>query len=232
MWFICLMILSKNILFTSELKILTLFHLMDAGLLMVERRGDLGSELSFLDMLSLERILSEIHICLMSLTLILRGITMNSNYFDAKKYCNLYPMGYVPCPYNEFQCFKCDIADRYRANTLNQDNVPLFNDTDVYPLTKKGCLNFVGKPLLLKPETMRRLELEEKLFYQIVIPELSPGLFNNNPVGFIDCKLFVNQKRSFVVYRNEVFGALLPSAIERYDKYFMLGLARFCKSLR
>ena len=155
-----------------------------------------------------------------------------SNYFEAENYCKLYPKGYVPCPYNLFHCHSCEIADRHRANIFNLDNVPMFDDRDVYPLTKKGCTNFVGKPLLLKPETMIRLTLEEKLFYQVVIPKPSPGCFDKNPVGFIDCNLFSDPERSFVVYRNEVYGVLLPSAIERFDKYYMRGLANFCKSLR
>ena len=103
----------------------------------------------------------------------------------------------------------------------------LFYHNDALPQTKSGCVNYHKKALILKPEAMDRLGIERSLLYQIVIPDLGPGLFPNNPCGFIDVKLFANRSDSYTIYRNEVYGAASPLAIERYDYYYDLGLARF-----
>lgn len=149
---------------------------------------------------------------------------------ENKKYCEFFPHGYVTC---SNRC--CTYSDCYwylvhRNNIASMASRTLFYDNYALPLNKKGCVNFYKKALLLKPEAMDRLGIERNLINQIVIPDLSPGLFPTNPTGFIDVKLFANHNATYTIYRFEVYGVASPIAIERYDEYFHLGLARYLQT--
>ena len=139
--------------------------------------------------------------------------------------CILYPESWVPCE-RWHNCTGCDVAGRYRAN-VKPGVHPLLSHSDALPQTKSGCSVFLNKALILKPEAMKRLGLEEDLKYQIVIPFPSPGLFPSNPTGFIDCRFLCEDLRTFTVYRNEVYGVPNAAAVRKYDDIYFLNLKRY-----
>ena len=150
------------------------------------------------------------------------------NFSFPKTLCKFYPFGYLDCVNGQHLCGSCEVANKYRASISEKTSFELFGSNDALPLTKKGCTNFIDKLLILKPDTMKRLELPENALFQFVVAEPSPGCFENNPVGFIDCILFADRSRTFTVYRNEVFGVPSVAAMALYNSYFNKAIDNYC----
>ena len=148
----------------------------------------------------------------------------------ASGYCIHLPDAVVECR-NAYRCDTCEVALRILRNTgkVICDH-PLFGWRDALPQTpaKKGETWF-ELPVLLSPEAMRRLGLDEKLQYQVVIAVGGPGVFKKNPCGEIDVLLYADLDRAFTVTRNECYGLPCARACETYDHYFRkVGVMTLC----
>ena len=148
--------------------------------------------------------------------------------FYPKAFCKFYPFGYVSCVNGQHLCGSCEVANKFRAIVSEKTSFELFGPNDALPLTKKGCTNFTDKLLILRPEAMKRLELPENVLFQFVVAMPSPGCFEHNPVGFIDCILFADRNRTFTVYRNEVFGVPSDLTMALYNSYFNKAIDNCC----
>ena len=147
-----------------------------------------------------------------------------------KRLCKFFPRE-VLCDNEACKYTGCYWYFVHRSHSETLLSKSLFYEKCALPLSKSGCTNFHKKALILKPECMQRIGLELNLLYQIVIADLGPGLFPNNPVGFIDVKLFCDRNVTFTIYRKDVYGVVSPLASERYDEYYNLGLARYMRSI-
>lgn len=152
-------------------------------------------------------------------------------------YCIHLPDGIVRCD-SSYCCDRCQIADRIERNTGRAVyKLPLFGWRDALPQTpsKKGE-TWYGLPVILSPEVMVRLGLEQNLKNQIVIAVGGPGVFKKNPCGEIDGLLYADFKRRVTVTRNECYGLPTARACEIYDRYFSrfdaLSLVRYFEPKR
>lgn len=144
--------------------------------------------------------------------------------------CVRIPYGnFVYCE-NNYDCNRCQIADRIRANLRqNKTEYPLFGYRDALPQTPRGGgENWYGKPVILSPEAMDRLGLERYLENQIFVAVTGPGVFKKNVAGEIDGYLFADPDRQFTVTRMECFGIPSLRACTYYDDKYFRGLSLIC----
>ena len=142
-------------------------------------------------------------------------------FFDVEHYCLHLNDARVRCESN-FHCERCVLADRIAVSTGKAVfDRPLLGYRDTIPQTpsQKGEVWF-GKPVLLSSEALSRLGFPQSLRYQVAIAEDGPGVFKHNPVGEIDCVLYVNPTVHFIVTRNECYGMPNERACRLYDSAY------------
>ena len=147
----------------------------------------------------------------------------------SREYCFHFPYGYVKC--SSYDCLCCEFGDRIRRqNAVDTCNTPLFSHSDVLRQTEKGGGDMLWHyPVVLKEDTMKRLNLESNIYYQIAIVDGGPGVFLKNTCGAIDCHLFANQNFKFTISRNDVYGVPNDYVVRIYDELFFLGLDKALK---
>lgn len=136
------------------------------------------------------------------------------------------------------RCWRCDIADRYRENlrrngreSFDSFEYRLFDHTDVLPKTPKGGgLEYVYRPIILKPEAMRRCGIDEKLINQILLATDGAGMFSHNPGseldGYLVADLYEKRDRAllYTFGRQDFYGVPNEKAIERFRKVALIDL--------
>ena len=144
--------------------------------------------------------------------------------YRSSEWCDHFPYGYVRCD-NFRSCARCELADRIRSES--NVTAPLFDYRDALPQTPTGCMDWIKKPVILKPQAMERLGIPSYLVNQIMITELSPGIFHKNACSDIDGYLFADPSKKLTVSRADCYGVPNARAVERFDKIYFLKLSRF-----
>ena len=139
--------------------------------------------------------------------------------------CPYFDLGMVKC-YDQTACNRCEFGDRMRQSKLREaSRLLLFCEKDVLRQTEKaGGDMWWTYPIVLREETMDRLGLERNLFFQIAVADGGPGVFLKNPVGEIDCHLFVNESKRFTITRKEAYGIPNENAVRKFDETFFMNL--------
>ena len=137
----------------------------------------------------------------------------------------------VKCYYHN--CNLCDIADRYRKNVCDHTKTfsTLFDHTDVLRKTVNGGgLEYVYRPVILKPEAMKAKGIEVCLFNQILVTTDGGGMFSHNPGSELDGYLVSDRYRTKTIYtfgRQDVYGVPNEQAVKRFKELFLIDLRRF-----
>ena len=145
-----------------------------------------------------------------------------------KGLCKYFPSGYVRCM-NSYNCSRCEFADRLRLS--RPPNIPLFDWRDALPQTPSyNGENWYMKPVILMPDTLRRLGVECITINQIMIALDGPGMFKKNVAGEIDGVLLRDPRKHITVTRLECYGIPSRKTAERYDELYFLELLKFYDS--
>lgn len=129
-------------------------------------------------------------------------------------------------------CHLCDIGDRYRKHKIDtlkdRSEIFLFDYLDVLPHTPKGGgSEYLYKPLIIKPEAMRRICLEPDPFKQIFIATDGAGMFSHNPGSQIDGYFLFDTSKIYTFGRLDFYGIPNKKAVEKYKEYFLIDLNKF-----
>ena len=149
---------------------------------------------------------------------------------------NFRGMCYIPylnvrCYHHTCNC--CDIADRYRQRQSDHTKKTndLFDHTNVLRKTEKGGgLEYVYRPIILKPEAMSAKGIEVCMWNQILISTDGGGMFSHNPGGEIDGYLVSDRYRTKTIYtfgRQDFYGVPDERAVERFRELFLIDLHSF-----
>ena len=140
----------------------------------------------------------------------------------------LYPYAQVTCDLN-YMCDFCEIPHRIQQNRRDREDeeFTLFGRGDVLRQTPKGGgLNWYMRPIVLKPDAMRRLGIKVNLVNQILIAYDGSGVFARNPAGMIDGYLVCDRNRRYTFSRHDVYGVPNEQACAKYFEYFGINLNR------
>lgn len=143
----------------------------------------------------------------------------------------LIPYTHVRCYHHN--CNHCEIADRYRKNVCDytKEKSELFDYTDVLRKTVKGGgLEYVYRPIILKPEAMAAKGIDVCLFNQVFVSTDGGGMFSHNPGSEIDGYLVSDLYREKTIYtfgRQDFYGVPNEKAIERFKKLFLIDLHNY-----
>lgn len=144
----------------------------------------------------------------------------------SKADCIMIPYLRATCKYSH-DCRSCDIADRVRFNSreFTKKTAELFWPFDVLPKTPKGGgLEYLRKPLILKPEAMECLGIEVELYNQIFIPTGGAGMFSNFPGSQIDGYIVNDRRKIYTISRHDVYGVANEAAVKRFKDLFLIDL--------
>ena len=141
----------------------------------------------------------------------------------------LHPCGDIECRLN-YHCDYCETAFIIRQNkrveTIADDQ--LFRWSDALKMTPKGDgLSWYKRPVILKPDTMRRLNIPVNLINQIFFCDSGSGVFACNPAGMIDGFLVIDRQERHILSRHDVYGVPNASAMQRYKDLFGIDLTIF-----
>ena len=143
-----------------------------------------------------------------------------------KSECFMIPYLRTTCNYSH-NCCRCDIADRVRFNSreFTKKTFELYWPCDVLRKTEKGGgLDYLYKPLILKPEAMERLGIEVELYNQIFIPTSGAGMFSNFPGSQFDGYILNDRRKIYTISRHDVYGVANEAAVKRYKDLFLIDL--------
>ncbi len=147
---------------------------------------------------------------------------------ESWRYCKFFPYGYVPCNKGCDKCFYKFL--HYRNENIKRNEGVLFTWHDALNQTKKeGGDVWLRSPIILSKECVERLGLDKNMFYQIAVAISGPGCYKKEPVGIIECCLYVAGGKQFTITRNEAYGIPNGFACRRYDELFYSGLERAVK---
>lgn len=140
--------------------------------------------------------------------------------------CMQMPYAKVRCDYSH-RCHSCEIADRIRKNMRDSAVThEMFGYYDVKKRTPKGGgLEWVYKPLVLRPESMERVGIPLDLYHQIFIVTGGSGMLSINSAGMVDGYLSADRK-SYTFIRHDFFGIPNEAAAEKYDKLFITNIKK------
>lgn len=133
------------------------------------------------------------------------------------------------CRYNH-QCSCCAIAERFRQSNRESTEIKgeLFGYCDVLPKTPKGGgIEYVYKPLILKPEAMEAHGIKLELFNQIFIATDGAGMFSKFPGSQIDGYLLSDRRKIYTFGRQEFFGVPNERAVKRFEDLFLIDLSKY-----
>lgn len=131
------------------------------------------------------------------------------------------------------RCDLCEIADRYRKNLIDhtEKDVMLFSHSDVLRHTLKGGgLEYVYRPIILKPEAMEAKGIKVCAYNQIFVSTDGGGMFSHNPGSEIDGYLVSDTHRTKTIYtfgRQDFYGVPNERAVERFFELFLIDLRKF-----
>ena len=148
---------------------------------------------------------------------------MKSLKFDG--YCRmLLPYSKVECKHL-YECEYCDVCFRIRQNRAEvvlDDNF-LFDHRDVLPHTPKGGgSDWYKRPVILKPDAMRREGITVNLINQIMFADGGSGVFKHNPSGMVDGFLVVRKTERYTFFRNDIYGVPNEAAARRYYELYRI----------
>ena len=138
-------------------------------------------------------------------------------------YCRLLlPYHEVECHFF-YMCDYCDVCHRIRqikaCEELN-DSL-LFDWHDVLPMTPKGGgSDFYKRPVILKPESMRRVGMKVNLINQLFYADGGSGCFKHNPSGMVDGYILLNAADRYTFFRNDFYGVPNESAVKRFKSLY------------
>ena len=133
------------------------------------------------------------------------------------------------CRY-EHHCNRCAIAERFRQSNREFTEIKgeLFGYYDVLPKTPKGGgLEYVYKPLILKPEAMEAHGIKLELFNQIFVATDGAGMFSEFPGSQIDGYLLSDRRKIYTFGRQEFFGVPNERAVKRFEDLFLIDLNKY-----
>lgn len=142
-------------------------------------------------------------------------------------------------PYLKISCYHhscrmCEIADRYRRNVCDytQKTSLLFDHTNVLRKTEKGGgLEYVYRPLILKPEAMQAKSIEVNMYNQILVSTDGGGMFSWNPGSEIDGYLVSDySKKIYTFGRQDFYGVPNEMAVKRFKELFLIDLKDYERS--
>ena len=133
------------------------------------------------------------------------------------------------CRHNH-QCNRCTIAERFRQSNREFTEIKgeLFGYYDVLPKTPKGGgIEYVYKPLILKPEAMEAHGIKLELFNQIFIATDGAGMFSKFPGSQIDGYLLSDRRKIYTFGRQDFFGVPNERAVKRFEDLFLIDLNKY-----
>ena len=129
---------------------------------------------------------------------------------------------------HSYICDVCDIAYRIRQNKISEvlDDECLFNWRDVLGITpKSGGAQWYNRPVLLKPEAMKRAGITVNLINQVFFAVGGSGVFPHNPMGMIDGYLVSQPKKEYTFFRGDFYGVPNDAAVERYYSLYRIKIS-------
>ena len=144
-------------------------------------------------------------------------------------------------PYTDVKCYHhrceaCEIADSYRKNIRSPLTLSstLFDHTHVLRKTVKGGgLEYVYRPLILKPEAMAAKGIEVNMYNQIFVSVDGGGMFSHNPGSEIDGYLVSDyHKKIYTFGRQDFYGVPNEYAVKRFYELFLIDLRKYERKVR
>ena len=143
--------------------------------------------------------------------------------------CIMIPYYSGGCRYAH-DCWRCPLANRVKNSNreFTRESGELFGYYDVLPKTPKGGgIEYVYKPLILKPEAMEAHGIELELFNQIFIATDGAGMFSKFPGSQIDGYLLSDRRKIYTFGRQEFFGVPNERAVKRFEDLFLIDLNKY-----
>ena len=140
-------------------------------------------------------------------------------------YCRmLLPHARVECKMN-YICDCCDVCFTIRKNIIETptDESFLFDHRDIIPMTPKfGGGNWYRRPVILKPEAMRREGITVNLINQIMFARGGSGVFAHNLSGMVDGVLVADMRKEYTFFRNDIYGIPNNEAARKYRELYRI----------
>ena len=131
--------------------------------------------------------------------------------------------------FNSYRCYSCGYFEEHILNIhrLFCDEL-LFGYYDVLPKTPKGGgIEYVYRPLILKPEAMEAHGIKLELFNQIFVATDGAGMFSKFPGSQIDGYLLSDRRKIYTFGRQEFFGVPNERAVKRFEDLFLIDLSKY-----
>lgn len=135
------------------------------------------------------------------------------------------------CPW--YHCDTCDKYDKYHKKPVDhtENEALLFDHNDVLRRTVKGGgLEYVYRPIILKPEAMQAKGIKVCVYNQIFVSVDGGGMFSHNPGSEIDGYLVSDTHRTKTIYtfgRQDFYGVPNERAVERFYELFQIDLRKY-----
>ena len=128
-------------------------------------------------------------------------------------------------------CHMCDKYDKYHKKPVDhtENEALLFDHNDVLRHTvKAGGLEYVYRPIILKPEPMLAKGIKVCLYNQILVSTDGGGMFSWNPGSEIDGYLVSDlAKKIYTFGRQDFYGVPNERAVERFYELFRIDLRKY-----
>ena len=135
---------------------------------------------------------------------------------------------------NGHVCNCCAVYQNIVRNKADKSEFTheLFDNTHVLKKTVKGGgLEYLYRPIVLKPEAMSAKGIKVCLYNQILISTDGGGMFSWNPGSEIDGYLASDYTRMIYTFgRQDFYGVPNEYAIERFYELFQIDLKKYERS--
>ena len=132
------------------------------------------------------------------------------------------------CNY-DYQCWKCEYADRAQTNFANDPPpYPTIDVRSVLPERSGKQLNYLNKVVAVTDDCLTRLGRRPLLYYQFFKCVDGYGCLPDNTVWEVDGYFLSEPDKPVTLQRLDILGIPTLNVCKNYDRYFFANTVRDC----